>query len=94
MKQLALTPTDLRVTLRLARAAPGWKYADLAAEIGVSPSTLHKSINRATRCGLLDRERRVRRAALNEFCRHGARYAFAGEPVLDDVAAYQAEAMR
>lgn len=87
-RQLALTPSALRVTLRLAAAAPGWQYRDMAASLGMAPSALHKAVARAQLCGLLDGRRVVRRHALDEFCRHGARYAFAGEAVLKDVADY------
>ncbi len=63
--------------LKLAGQEPGWTFEKVAAELDLSPSAVHRSLDRAKRAGLYDARRRaIDRAALFEFLAHGARYVF------------------
>ncbi len=71
-----LRPLDLVVALRLAHQ-PGERYELLAEALGLSLSATHRAVQRLQHAGLLlPDQRKVNRAALLEFLRHGARYAF------------------
>lgn len=78
---MELKPQDLFVLYKLA-ANPGrpWTYATMGAALGMSPSQVHRSVQRATFAGLAQskdrREWHVLPEALLEFSVHGARYAF------------------
>jgi hypothetical protein len=75
-----LKPQDVVVLLKLAsRADPAWTYPQLAGELGMSPSELHASVQRAIKAGLLDQVRTVNRSALLEFLVHGVKYVFPPE---------------
>jgi len=75
-----LKPVDLVVGLRLAEA-PGAKYEQLSADLGISASAAHASVRRLQGAGLLRPSSRVvNRLALGEFLEHGVRYAFPARP--------------
>lgn len=68
---------DLVVLLKLVDQPPGWTFEKIGADLDLSPSVVHRSLDRAQKAGLYDPQRRaVRRAALLEFLAHGAKYIF------------------
>lgn len=72
-----LKPQDIIVLLKLAGQQPDWTFERIAAELAMSPSAVHRSLDRAQEAGLYDSRRRaIKRAALLEFLVHGARYVF------------------
>ncbi|MEX2105888.1 MAG: hypothetical protein WD810_03215 [Solirubrobacterales bacterium] len=72
-----LKPQDIVVLLKLAGQQSGWTFEKIAVELDLSPSAVHRSLDRAKQAGLYDARRRaVNRAALLEFLAHGARYVF------------------
>ena len=72
-----LKSQDIVVLLRLAGQPPGWTFERIAVELDLSPSAVHRSLERAQQAGLYDAGRKaVDRAALLEFLAHGARYVF------------------
>ena len=72
-----LKAQDIVVLLKLVSQAPDWTFGQIAEELGLSASAVHRSLERAERSGLYDSKRRqVNRAALLEFLLHGARYVF------------------
>jgi DNA-binding Lrp family transcriptional regulator len=80
---MVLKPQDVYVALKIAAAksdrAP---YSQLASELGMSPSEVHASVQRAQRCHLLHGPRLQNRpnvGALEEFLVHGLKYAFPAE---------------
>src|SRR6185437_12675639 len=78
-----LKPVDVAVGLRLAQA-PGAKYEQLGADLGVSTSTAHASVRRLESAGLLrPGERAVNRLTFREFLEHGVRYAFPARPGME-----------
>lgn len=75
-----LKPVDVVVGLRLAEA-PGAKYAQLSADLGISSSTAHEAVRRLDAAGLLrPNSRELNRLAFREFLVHGVRYAFPARP--------------
>lgn len=81
LKQAVLKPQDVLTTLRVALAeADGTPtYAILAADLGLSASEAHASVQRAQTSGLLTREfgdLRPNRTALIELVVHGLKYVF------------------
>lgn len=81
--QLVLRPQDLLVLLRLSlvseqEEAPS--YAALAADLGLTASEAHASVERATAAQLASKDAqgraRVRMESLRLFVQHGARYSF------------------
>jgi hypothetical protein len=78
---VALKSQDLLVVLKLvARTDEAWTFAQLAAELGMSSSEVHASVQRAARSGLmLEGSRAINRPALLEFIEHGVKYAFPPE---------------
>lgn len=78
---MQMKPQDILVILELS--LPGRSeltYANLAAELGMSPSDVHAAVKRSMRAGLLDVEtRRPLLEPVLEFLVHGLRYVF---PVL------------
>lgn len=79
-KPQALKPQDVAVVLRLA-VAPDASYGKLAADLSMSQSTAHESVERLQLAGLLRPEsRQVNRHALLEFLEHGVRYVFPAKP--------------
>jgi hypothetical protein len=81
-----LRAQDLLASIKLAIVADDLeiladgKYADLAAELALSPSEAHAAVRRSKFAGLLNHDRRVNRAALLEFLIHGVKYAFPAKP--------------
>jgi len=80
---MVLKPQDIYVALKIvaakSRRAP---YAQLAGELGMSPSEVHASVKRAQVAHLLhgpEFESRPNLTALEEFLVHGLRYAFPAE---------------
>jgi len=68
------------VLLKLSIQSPGWRFQDLASDLDLSLSAVHRSLKRAERSGLFDARRRVvNRSALLELLAHGARYVFPAE---------------
>lgn len=79
-KPEVLKPQDIAVALRLA-VEPGASYARLGADLSMSPSTAHESVERLQLAGLLRPEsRHVNRHSLLEFLEHGLRYMFPAKP--------------
>ena len=76
-----LKPQDILVVLKVASLAGApWTYKSLAADLGISAASAHESVARAAAAGLLNgRERRVVRAAVEEFLVHGLRYVLPAE---------------
>jgi hypothetical protein len=72
-----LKSQDIVVLLKLVGQQPDWTFEKVAVELDLSPSAVHRSLNRAQQAGLYDaRRKRVNGAALLEFLAHGARYVF------------------
>lgn len=73
-----LKGTDVAVLLKLqAMANPGWSYQQVATEMGISPATVHESVNRLAVARLYDPHRKEPiRTALAEFLIHGFKYVF------------------
>lgn len=72
-----LKAQDIVVLLKLVGQGPSWTFGQIAKELDLSPSAVHRSLERAGHSGLYDSGRRkVNRAALSEFLLHGARYVF------------------
>lgn len=72
-----LKSQDILVLLKLVGRESGWTFERIAEELGLSPSSVHRSLDRAQKSGLYDaRRKRVIAAALLEFLSHGARYIF------------------
>ncbi|MGH7537642.1 MAG: helix-turn-helix domain-containing protein [Gemmatimonadales bacterium] len=79
-KMLPLNPVDVPVALRLADA-PEASYQRISDDLGISPSTAHKSVQRLQHAGLLRPESRtVNWLALRDFLGHGLRYVFPARP--------------
>lgn len=77
----ALKPQDVLIALRLAAAdeAVG-RYAELAAELGLSASEAHAGVARLKKCALLNPVlNRIDRSALRNFLVHGLRHVFPAE---------------
>lgn len=78
-KQDTLKPLDLVVAIALSVEAPRppKTYAQLGAELGVSPSRVHEAVERLGLSGLLRvGTRNPNRHALRNFLAHGVQYAF------------------
>jgi DNA-binding Lrp family transcriptional regulator len=72
-----LKPQDIVVLLKLVGQHQGWTFERIASELDLSPSAVHRSLERAERSGLYNSKRKeVNQAALSEFLRHGAKYVF------------------
>jgi DNA-binding Lrp family transcriptional regulator len=98
---MVLKPQDVYVALKIiaanSRRAP---YAELAGELGMSPSEVHASVKRAQLARLLhgpELGTRPNFAALEEFLVHGLKYAFPaqhGEFTRGIPTSYAAEPLR
>lgn len=76
-----LLPQDVLVALKLALRDEPLSYAQLAHELGLSPSQAHAAVQRAGQAKLLDaRTKKVNRAALAEFLLHGLKYMCPAQP--------------
>jgi hypothetical protein len=57
-----------------------WTFDQIAHELGLSTSAVHRSVDRSAKAGLLAQgKREVEKAGLLEFLIHGVRFAFAPE---------------
>ena len=78
-----LKPQDVYVALKIAAGRSGRApYAQLAGELGMSPSEVHASVKRAQQARLLhgpELDDRPNFAALEEFLVHGLKYVFPAE---------------
>jgi hypothetical protein len=74
---MLLRPQDILILLKLLPWGQNWTYDQIAHELGLSSSAVHRAIERVAKAGLYSVERReVNRADLAEFLIHGLRYAF------------------
>jgi hypothetical protein len=72
-----LRSQDIVVLLKLVAWRRNWTFDQIAHELGLSTSAVHRSLERSARSGLYRPERReVDPVALGEFLEHGARYVF------------------
>ncbi len=79
-KLLVLKPQDVAVVLRLA-INPKATYAHVGADLSLSTSTAHESVERLRLAGLLRPDSlHPNRHALLEFLEHGLRYVFPARP--------------
>lgn len=63
--------------LKLSGQETGWTLGQIASGLDLSPSAIHRSLERAAMAGLYDARRKaVNRAALLEFLAHGSKYVF------------------
>ncbi len=78
MSANSLLPQDVVVLLKLTVTGNSlWTFASLSQELGLSPSQLHASLQRADSARLYSTDsRRVARRSLVEFVIHGVKYAF------------------
>jgi hypothetical protein len=78
---MRLKAQDVLVSLKIAvSGGPGWSYAGLAHDLGLSPSQVHAAVKRANRAGLiLPTTREVHRRGLTEFLVHGLKYVLPAE---------------
>lgn len=76
-----LRPLDIFVLLKLALwSGDRWTFDQIAHELGLSASAVHRSVDRSIRAGLFAQgKREVEKAYLLEFLIHGVRFAFAPE---------------
>ena len=75
---MILKPQDIVMLLKLAvEPETKWSYNQLAYELRMSSSEIHKGIKRAAQARLFDSHlKRPRRKALEEFLVHGVKYAY------------------
>lgn len=72
-----MKPQDIVVLLKLIGLSPDWTFGQLARDLKMSSSAVHRSLERSAHAGLYRaHSRSVDRRALAEFLIHGARYAF------------------
>jgi len=80
---MVLKPQDVYVALKIASVKTGRPpYSQLAADLMMSTSEVHASVNRARACHLLHEARlkdRPNFSALEEFLVHGLKYVFPPE---------------
>jgi hypothetical protein len=100
-----LKAQDIIVLLKVAVAPEAWTFVGLGAQLGMSASAVHRSLDRAASSALYDSDRRnVKIPALKEFLEHGIRYSFppvrrgeargmptawAAKPLVDEVVSSQ-----
>jgi hypothetical protein len=74
---MQLKPQDIMILLKLLPWGHNWTFDQIAHELGLSTSAVHRSIERSAAAGLYRPEvREANRAGLVEFIVHGLRYAF------------------
>jgi hypothetical protein len=72
-----LKSQDIVVLLKLAVQSEDWTFEQIGAELDLSASAVHRSLDRAQHAGLYERgSREINRAALLDLLAHGARYFF------------------
>lgn len=80
VKQIALKPQDLLVSIKIAlMQGKQFTYGELATQLFMSASEVHGAVKRAEMCRLLAKsggEIRAIPSALEEFLVHGIRYTF------------------
>jgi hypothetical protein len=98
---MVLKPQDVYVALKIAAArADRAPFLQLAAELVMSPSEVHASVQRAERCHLLHgaaQKNRPNFGGLEEFLIHGLKYVFPpdrGELTRGIPTSYAAEPLR
>jgi hypothetical protein len=98
---MVLKPQDVYVALKIvASNSDRAPYAQLAAELVMSPSEVHASVQRAEHCHLLhgpQLKNRPNFSALEEFLVHGLKYVFppeGGELTRGVPTSYAAEPLR
>jgi len=75
-----LRTQDILILLKLLPWGREWTFDQIAHELGLSSSAVHRSIDRAVKAGLFNRARKeVDHSALAEFLVHGVRYVFPAE---------------
>lgn len=75
--QSMLKPQDIVVLLKLVGRHQGWTFEQIASELDLSPSAVHRSLERAEKSGLYSSKRKeVNQPALLELLQHGAKYVF------------------
>lgn len=62
------------ILVRLAADPNPWTFRSLGAELDLDPAALHRSVARLKSAGLLNEDRDVNRAALEEYLIHAVRY--------------------
>lgn len=76
---MVLKPQDVYVVLKIVASGFRGPYAQLAAELAMSPSEVHASVKRAQSAKLIharEFHNRPNLAALEEFLVHGLKYVF------------------
>jgi len=72
-----LQPLDLFVALKLAVSKKEATYAELASEMGLSPSQVYRAVQSCKKSGLvLERKTGIDRKALLELVSHAARFVY------------------
>jgi hypothetical protein len=76
-----LQPIDLLIVLKLVVwEKRAWTYEIIGYELGVSPSSVYRSCERATQARLIAAGRIPRKAALLEFVLYGVQYVYYVKP--------------
>lgn len=76
-----LQPLDVFVVLKLSVTGPGATYAQLASELGLSTSQVHRAVRSCQASGLVRQSTfEINAAALLEFLVHGLRYVYPTRP--------------
>lgn len=75
---------DILVLVWLAAHPGPWTFRSLGEELGMDAAALHRSIGRLKNVKLLDSERHLNRANVEEFLLHGVPYVAPGELGAED----------
>jgi len=73
-----LNGNDVLVLLWLAAHPGPWTFRALAQEMKIDVAALHRSVGRLKRAKLVDSDRQLNRANVEEFLLHGVRYVIPG----------------
>lgn len=65
---------DTMILVRLAADRTPWTFRSLGKELNLDPAALHRSVARLKEAGLLNEDRDVNRAAVEEYLIHAVRY--------------------